>query len=407
VFVILRRSSPATDSRVRVFQQDSDESLIEAADAAHCRASAAQRQLFGLILEIDLTGEWQDSGARDLPHWLCMRYGISYWKATRWIGAAHALAELPLLSEAFARGELGTDKVVELTRFVTPETESGLIRWAQGVSVGAIRAKGDLARQSLQEAREAHQARRLDWWYFSENSRFGLSAELPAAHGAVVAKALERLADRVPVMPGEDQEWDVEARRADALVALCSARIASDPDPDRATVVIHARLEDPVRDSDGKEIEGQLRDCQIEGGPAIHPQTARRLLCTARVQVVVEDSTSQPVRLGRITREPPDWMIRQLKYRDKECTFPSCGHRRYTQAHHIVWWEHGGRTDLDNLVLVCSFHHTLVHEYGWRLHRDQDGTVRWFHPDGTRYRAGPGPPWKRIESRAAPILVGA
>jgi hypothetical protein len=375
-------------------QQDSNQELIEAADAAHRNASAAQRRLFDLILEIDLTGAWEDSGARDLAHWLSMRYGISYWKASRWIGAAHALAELPLLAEAFSSGALSTDKVVELARFAAPETESRLIRWAQGVTVGAIRHKGDLARQSLQEAREAERARRVDWWYFQENSRFGLSAELPAAQGAVVARCLERLADQMPVMPGEEEDYYLDARRADALVALCSARIAADPHPDRATVVIHARLESPVAESHPSQLEGELRHCEIEGGPAIHPQVARRLLCTARVQVVLEDASGQPVRLGRIRRDPPEWMIRQLKYRDVECRFPGCGHRRFTQAHHVRWWERGGTTDLDNLVLVCTFHHTLVHEHGWSLRRDQDGTVRWFYPDGKRYRAGPAPPFE-------------
>jgi hypothetical protein len=67
-----------------------------------------------------------------------------------------------------------------------------------------------------------------------------------------------------------------------------------------------------------------------------------------------------------------------------------------------VWWERGGRTDLDNLVLVCTFHHKLVHEYGWALKRYADGTTRWFHPDGTLYRAGPGPPAERKEG--APVL---
>jgi hypothetical protein len=392
-----------------VFQQDSNEDLIEAADAAHARVSAAQRQLFSLILEIDLTGVWEDSGARDLTHWVSMRYGMSYWKALRWINAAHALRELPVLSEAFASGELGIDKVVELTRFATPETESRLIRWAQGVSVGCIRTKGDLARATLQEAQEAHTARRLEWWFFSDNSRFGLSAELPAHQGAVVARCLERLAGQLPPMPGEEGEWGMDARRADALVALCSARIASDPDPDRATVVIHARVEGSGSDSSAgvMEIEGQLTDCQIEGGPAIHPQVARRLLCTARVQVVVEDASGQPVRLGRISREPPEWMIRQLRYRDRECTFPGCGMRRFTQAHHVRWWKKGGTTDLDNLVLICTFHHTLVHEHGWRLMRDPDGTVRWFQPDGRRYRAGPAPPGIEIERQPELLAVGA
>jgi hypothetical protein len=305
--------------------------------------------------------------------------------------------ELPLLAEAFATGQLSTDKVVELCRFATPETESRLIRWAQGVSVGCIRAKGDEVRASLQEAQEAHAARRAEWWFFADNSRFGLTAELPAEQGAVVARCLERLANSLPELPGEEGEWSVDARRADALVALCSARIAEDPDPDRATVVIHARMTG-VEGSGSNPgastgmLEGDLTECHIEGGPAIHPLITWRLLCQARIQMVMEDQRGQPLRLGRIRREPPEWMLRQLKYRDRECVFPGCGHRRFTQAHHIRWWVRGGTTDLDNLVLLCSFHHTLVHELGWSLTRDQDGTVRWFYPDGTRYRAGPAPP---------------
>jgi predicted restriction endonuclease len=81
--------------------------------------------------------------------------------------------------------------------------------------------------------------------------------------------------------------------------------------------------------------------------------------------------------------------MRQLRYRDRTCRFPNCHLRRYTQAHHVEWWSRGGRTELDNLVLVCTFHHKLVHERGWGLKRRDDGTVRWFRPDGTRYRAGP------------------
>jgi hypothetical protein len=121
----------------------------------------------------------------------------------------------------------------------------------------------------------------------------------------------------------------------------------------------------------------------------IHPQTARRLVCTARVQRVFEDEAGQPLGVERMTREPSAWMMRQLRYRDYECTFPGCGARRFTQAHHNVWSKNRGLTVLDNLVLVCLFHHKLVHEHEWTVKRDADGTVRWFHPDGTRYRAGP------------------
>jgi hypothetical protein len=331
--------------------KNTDTDLIRRADAVHGEICAKQRELFGLILEIDRLEGWRDCGARDMAHWLSMRYGISDWKARRWIAAAHGLESLPLISEAFSAGELGIDKVVELTRFATPETEEGLLSWACRVSPGAVRRRGNLAvKREACEAKDPEETRYVSWSYFDQGRRFGLEAELPAAQGAVVAKALDRLAGELPLMPEEDRKWSAPARRADALVALCSSRIAEDPDPDRATVVIHASVE---------SLAGDTKSCEIEGGGAISPQTARRLACNARVQVVVEDEGGQPVRLGRLTREPPSWMVRQLRYRDRECVFPSCGSRRFTQAHHVTWWENGGRTDLENLVLTCSFHPPL------------------------------------------------
>lgn len=318
-----------------------------------------------------------------MAHWLAIRYGISEWKARRWIAAAHALEELPRTSEAFASGMLGIDKVVELTRFATPETEARLLRWAERVSGAAIRHRGDLeARREIEDVQEAEKQRFLQWWY-TENT-FGLRAELPAAQGAVITKALERIAETIPVLPeAEDDPYPQDTRRADALVALCSARTAADPDPDRATVVVHARLEGLMHGTGG---------CEIEDGPAIHPETARRLLCDARVQTVLEDSHGEVIKLGRMRREPPAWMLRQLKHRDRGCRFPGCGNRRFAQAHHLTWWSRGGRTELENLALICSFHHKLVHELGWSITRDADGEIRWFRPDGVRYRAGPAPP---------------
>ena len=362
------------------------EELIRSMDVLHGKACEAQRDLFALIVQADLTGAWEDSGARDLAHWLSMRYGISYWKASRWIQAAHGLVGLPGLCEAFASGELGVDKVVELARFATPETEGDLIAWAKGVSVGAVRHKADLAkRQALEEVREAERQRFLRWWWTDDGRKLGLEGELPAADGAVVAKALDRLAEKVPVMPGEEDHAYADARRADALVALSSAKISEDADPDRATVVVHAR----VGSSSSEDAELLHRGIDIEDGPVIHPETAKRLMCSGRIQTLLEDEAGDVLRVGRLSREPSHWMLRQLKHRDRECQYPRCGSGRFLHAHHIVWVEHGGKTELENLVLLCSFHHKLVHEHGWRLTRRADGSVQWFWPSGIRYEPGP------------------
>jgi len=95
--------------------------------------------------------------------------------------------------------------------------------------------------------------------------------------------------------------------------------------------------------------------------------------------------------MGRITRVPPPWLLRQVRYRDGGCRFPGCGTKAFTQAHHIVFWREGGATDLDNLVTLCSWHHKLVHEYGWWIKGSAQGDLRWYRTDGTPYAAGPAP----------------
>jgi hypothetical protein len=160
-----------------------------------------------------------------MAHWVSIRYGVSRWKARRWIVAGHAVERLPLVSEALTAGRLSLDKVVDLARFATTETEARLIPWADRVSVGAIRHRGDvMARVDREEVVETERARTLSWWWFEEERRLGLDAELPAAQGAVVVRAIERMAERVPPMPGEEDL--VETRHADALVAICSAQAA-------------------------------------------------------------------------------------------------------------------------------------------------------------------------------------
>src|ERR687887_650937 len=213
--------------------------------------------------------------------------------------------------------------------------------------------------------------------------------------GAVVIKGIERTASSLPVMPGEEAPYDAPARRADALVAMASAVIASDADSDRATVVIHAREEVLASEI----LSSAQGGCELEGGGVIHPQEAIRAACSGRIQWITEDAGGNPVKVGVMSREPSGWMLRQLKYRDRTCVFPGCGSTRFLVAHHIRWWKYGGRTEMGNLVLVCQFHHKIVHEYGWSLVRKADGTVRWYRPDGRRSRAGPSPPPKAPDSR--------
>ncbi len=357
-----------------------DDGLVRVADALNRHISAAQVALLRVIAEVDRRRAWRDSGARDLPHWLSIRYGMSWWKADRWIKAAAALENLPAITDALETGVLGIDKVVELCRFVTPESEGELIGWASEATCATIRRRADLeVRAALDETTELEQDRSLRYWFEDGGRRFGLEARMPSAQGAIVAKALERVVDQIPAMPSQADGDVIEARRADALLALCSQRIAADADADRATVVVHASLE---------ALSGR-RNAETEHGAVLPPEALQRLACDARIQVVAENEASDAVALGRTNREPSASMMRQLRHRDRGCRFPGCGSTAFANAHHIVWWSRGGTTDLSNLLLICGFHHRLVHEHGWTVERADDGRLRWFRADGARYRGGP------------------
>jgi hypothetical protein len=75
----------------------------------------------------------------------------------------------------------------------------------------------------------------------------------------------------------------------------------------------------------------------------------------------------------------------------RSCVHPDCTVAfEDCRIHHIVPWEHGGRTDIDNLAPLCESagHHHLVHEGGWSFTMTPDRTATWTRPDGSTYWTG-------------------
>ena len=69
---------------------------------------------------------------------------------------------------------------------------------------------------------------------------------------------------------------------------------------------------------------------------------------------------------------------------------------RWTQIHHLTYWSQGGRTDLNNLICLCGYHHRLVHEDGWRITGDPNNEITWITPNGQ--------PWKPHRLMVGPIV---
>lgn len=373
-----------------------EQELQDGITELHATVSAAQRDLLRFVRSYDRRRAWRSHGCRNMAQWLSGHLGISTFAAGRWTEAAHALEDLPLLSAALEVGALCLDKVLQLARFATPETEQELVKWARRVSVAAIRRKADLAaRQALEDTRIAHEDRYLRWWRFDDDKRVGIEGSFPAAQGAAVIKAIDRLADQLPSLPNDPDP--VDARRADALMLMASREIADDQDSDRATVVVSADLE---------ALQGDARGCELEGGPVIPPEVARRLSCDCRLQLVIRDDKGLAVGIGRTARVVPAWMMRELLHRDGGCVFPGCGTRRFLEAHHIEHWSQGGETNLDNLILLCSFHHTLVHEHGWTVELGPHHEALWRRPTAIPYDPGPPLDLSTAQERELELAMG-
>ena len=129
------------------------------------------------------------------------------------------------------------------------------------------------------------------------------------------------------------------------------------------------------------------------GGIHVSAETARRLACDAATVTMRHGPAGEILDVGRRTRTISPALRRALAARDRQCRFPGCGNRR-VDAHHIEHWAHGGRTALDNLVLLCRRHHRAVHEEGYRVTIDAAGRVKFLRPDDHPLpEAPPAPAW--------------
>jgi hypothetical protein len=198
-----------------------------------------------------------------------------------------------------------------------------------------------------------------------------ITVELPIETAELIDKALDRARDAMASIGPEFAEESWAAQRADALVAMAKAYLgggeqATGGTQDHYQVTVHV---------------DQAALMKGTGRSGLPVESVRRIACDADRIVIVEDG-EKPLSVGRKTRIVPAAIKRALWARDKGCRFPGCGRRRFVDAHHIEHWSAGGETSLANLMLLCSAHHRLVHEGGFRIEKDYRD--RWFfkRPDG-------------------------
>jgi hypothetical protein len=401
---------------------DALEELEEEITTLAAHIHAATHRLLTLIAEFDRRRGWELGGHRTCAHWLHARTGIDLGAAREKVRAARALVSLPEISASMARGQLSFSKVRALSRVANAANEGDLLELARDCTtaqlehmVRAVRRGGRKDEAALERAR--HESRTLSV-FPDDDGMYVVRGRLSAEVGALLMRAVEAASDalyrekREPWQEAESERAGAQ-RRADALGLLAERALAagfggksgdgekggSGAEPavandtengaetdaekkipisgsraERYQVVLHV-------EPDTLTAEGEPGRSELEDGTRVSAETSARLSCDAGLVVVSHGPDGSILDVGRRTRTIPAALRRALEYRDRGCRFPGCG-LRFTDGHHLTHWAAGGETSLSNCLLLCRFHHRLVHEGGWQVDWWGPGRAVFYDPRG-------------------------
>lgn len=130
--------------------------------------------------------------------------------------------------------------------------------------------------------------------------------------------------------------------------------------------------------------------CETYDGVPVPVSTVRRLCCDAEIIPYVLNGAGEVTDLGRSQRTVNRAQRRKLRAMHATCGGDPgcCVPFEQCEIHHVVFWRFLGRTDIENLLPLCSRHHHQTHEGGWTLSMTSDRTVTWTRPDGTIHFTG-------------------
>src|SRR6202162_4029132 len=362
-----------------------NQDLAKALDDRICELSAvayaALAQVAKASAEFDAICGWGAGGIRSFPHWLSIQTGFDIHTGAELLRVGQAMRLLPKIGAAFEAGQLSFDKARQITTVATPATEEVLLEIARGASGAQLaricRSLRRIAEAESPQQADDHLSRRGIWMHWDEHGMLELVARLTPEDAAVVQAALESITGTRPVPePTDDGVKDPAddrwaASNGDALVSMCEHLLAGGAD----NLITSTAARQVVVHVDVGVLTGEAADghCYVEGGAPLSVGAARRLGCDAEA-VAVTERNGLPIDVGRKQRIVPERSRLALHVRDRFCRFPGCGvpaHR--TEAHHHEHWALGGETNLDNLLLLCGFHHRRHHAGAYRIRKTLDG----------------------------------
>jgi hypothetical protein len=376
---------------------------------------AATHRLLECIRHFDESCGWYQQGAQSCAHWLAWRVGWDPATAREKVRVARALGKLPAIDQALKTGKLSYAKARALTRIAKPENEAELVAMSAYATGAQLERLCRGYRRALAEdaplAPEERTVRRRDL----PGGMVRLDITLHSDEADLVMRALDCARETKHVSEpavgsatvpaptkSADCADDVSAEtstpwpsRADAMVALAEGYLAGNTGTgtggDRFQVTIHV-------DQDPLAPDGTLA-ATLDDGTRVSAETFRRIACDCGLVAVSGNATSTQLNIGRRSRQIPPAIRRALLLRDRGCRFPGCTNTRFLHGHHLRHWLHGGETSLTNLIQLCTAHHHFMHEGGWRVQLDADGSLAFTAPDGQALP--PEPPREIVEDAVA------
>ena len=368
-----------------------------------CAAAAETARSTSLLLE--LVGEFDAIGGmrhwigfKSLGHWLSWSCAMTPGVAREHVRVARALRRMQTIAGLFREGRLSYSKVREVTRVVGVVDEARLAGLAVTATAAQL-AKMISGFRGADGMRVPQQHKCSVAWQEWEDGMIDVRARLPKEEAAVLIAAVDAARDQFgPPPPKPDPAVAVDCgepapgagmySKADALVDVARVFVNTAPQgrsgEDRTLVVVHVSADNLGRVPAGTQDSAVLRAepveaqstggaciggvpagtpepaeavCHIENVGSIETATAQKVACDNPVLGAVVDKHGKMLALGRTRRLVSTAQRRALVIRDRGmCQYPGCHQTRHLKAHHLIPWILGGRTDLENLILLRLSH---------------------------------------------------